>query len=152
MPARAGFGKAIRDRRRMNKVTSDVSTGNGLFDAASQRGLDYGDTLLKLKLQGSRLMVADYFTPANERDLNSADGDLGSGGPVLLPDKSGTHSAGLVFGGKQGILYNLDPAHMGHLQAEANGQTLQSIRLSDGIYAAAAYWNGNCTHMQARIL
>lgn len=57
-----------------------ISTGNGLFDASSQHGLDYGDTLLKLNLKGNRLVVGDYFTLANQRELNSTDGDLGREG------------------------------------------------------------------------
>ena len=32
---------------------------------------------------------------------------------------------------------------MGGLQRSANGSGVQSIRLSTGIYAAGAYWNGN---------
>lgn len=120
-----------------------LSTGNGTFDAVSRGGDDYGDTLLKLKLQGNHLTVSDYFTPSNQDQLNSTDGDLGSGGPVLLPDAKGTRLAGVVFGGKQGVLYDADPNHLGGLQRNSNGPAVQSFRLSDGFYAAAAYWNNN---------
>lgn len=119
-----------------------VSTGNGLFDVEPSHGRDYGDSVLKLKLNGHQLSVIDYFTPANEQELNSTDGDLGSGGPVLLPDNSGTRLAGLVFGGKQGVLYDIDPNHMGGLQKRPNPGLVENIPLSDGIYGTAAFWNG----------
>lgn len=119
-----------------------VSTGNGRFDVSPAHGRDYGDTLLKLKLEGGQLRVSDYFTPANEQTLNSNDSDLGSGGPVLLPDKSGTRSVGLVFGGKEGVLYNVDPNHLGGLHTANNHEFEQSMSISDGIFGAAAYWNG----------
>ena len=76
-----------------------AATGNGRFDA-SQGGRDYGDTLLKLSLNGNGLAVADYFTPFNADQLNSEDNDLGSGGPMLLPDQPGPHPHLAVIGGK----------------------------------------------------
>lgn len=120
-----------------------VSTGNGLFDAERPGGRDYGDTLLKLRLEGNRLLVKDFFTPANQQELNSTDGDLGSGGPVLLPGKSGTEVAGLAFGGKQGVLYDINPDRMGGSQRRSSTPGMESFRLSNGIYSASAYWNGN---------
>ena len=65
-------------------------TGNGKFTAASG-GRDYGDSVLKLGLDKGALTVRDYFTPFNEAHLNSEDADLGSSGPVLLPDQPGPH-------------------------------------------------------------
>lgn len=96
-----------------------ISTGNGLFDVDKRGGRDYGDTLLKLRMQQNRLVVTDFFTPANQQELNSSDGDLGSGGPLLLPDKSGTGIAGLVFGGKEGVLYDINPLQMAVFRALA---------------------------------
>jgi hypothetical protein len=119
-----------------------VSTGNGSFDADAPGGTDYGDTLLKLRLHENRLVVADFFTPANHRELNSTDGDLGSGGPLLLADHSGKGVAGLIFGGKEGVLYNVDPARMGGLQ-QRESPKVQSFKLADGIYSAPAYWHRN---------
>ncbi len=90
-----------------------IVTGNGEFDARARGGRDYGDTALKLRLEGSRLIVADSFTPSDQEHLNSTDGDLGSGGPVLLPAEGKGDAAGLVFGGKAGIAYMVSPRHMG---------------------------------------
>lgn len=65
------------------------------------RGRDYGDTVLKLRLQGDRFETKDYFTPFDQQQLNSRDEDLGSGGPLLLPEHSSGNAGGLVFGGKR---------------------------------------------------
>ena len=66
-----------------------VPTGNGTFDAA-WGGRDYGDSVLKLALDGSSLALRDYFTPYDQARLSNADADLGSSGPLLLPDRPGS--------------------------------------------------------------
>lgn len=119
-----------------------VVTGNGAFDANAQGGRDYGDTALKLRLQGDRLEVESYFTPFDQKQLNSTDGDLGSGGPLLLPESSTGKPAGLVFGGKAGVMYVVNPEHMGGLQHRSD-PSAENIHLSNGIYSAPAYWNGH---------
>jgi hypothetical protein len=117
-----------------------VATGNGRFDAAAN-GRDYGDTLLKLRIAGRALVVADYFTPFNESDLNSDDADLGSGGPMLLPDQPGNHPHLVLIGGKAGTLYVLDRDQLGKFQPDGDTQPIQILRFRDGIYSAPAYWN-----------
>jgi hypothetical protein len=113
-------------------------TGNGLFQA----GRDYGDSALKLTLRGDQLVVADQFTPADQRQLNATDGDLGSGGPLLVPGGSNEEPAALLFGGKAGVVYVLLPSHMGGIeQAISENSATQRIALSSGIYSAPAYWN-----------
>ncbi len=74
-----------------------VSTGNGKFDAFSG-GHDYGDSVLKLGLTSSGLAVKDYFTPFDEARLNITDADLGSGGPLLVPEQPGSRARLLVVG------------------------------------------------------
>jgi hypothetical protein len=61
-----------------------VATGNGTFDAASG-GRDYGDSVLKVAVDGSSMVVRDYFTPFNQAQLNESDADLGSSGPLCYP-------------------------------------------------------------------
>jgi hypothetical protein len=124
-----------------------VVTGNGDFDAASRNGRDYGDSVLKLRLRGNQLVVSGYFTPFNFKELSSADNDLGSGGPVLLPVKG--RAAGVVFGGKAGDLYVVDPAHMGGLQMGSEDAPAERFHLSTGIYSAPAYWNGHLYYYAA---
>jgi hypothetical protein len=119
-----------------------VSTGNGKFDANANSGRDYGDTALKLRLRGDRLQLEGYFTPFDQQQLNATDSDLGSGGPLLLPDQANGHPAGLVLGGKAGVMYVLNPEHMGGFQLSRD-LAVTKVKLSTGILSAPAYWNGH---------
>jgi hypothetical protein len=118
-------------------------TGNGKFTAASG-GRDYGDSVLKLGLDRGTLAVRDYFTPFNEAHLNSTDADLGSSGPVLLPDQPGPHPRELVVAGKAGTLYLIDRDSMGKYRTGADTHALQTLAgIGSGAFGAPAYWNGH---------
>jgi hypothetical protein len=120
-----------------------VVTGNGWFNAATG-GRDYGDSILKLHLDGGGLQPADYFTPFNQQELNSNDDDLGSGGPVLLPDQAGPHRHLLLAGGKGGVLYLVDRDRMGKYRAGADSHAMQTLRFpGTPLFGAPAYWNGH---------
>ena len=118
-----------------------VVTGNGKFSAGVPPGRDYGDSILKLALSNGSLSVADFFTPFNQQELNANDFDLGSGGPVLLPDQPGPHRHLLIAGGKGGGLYVIDRDRMGRYHVGDDSQAVQVIRKTQGIYSAPAYWN-----------
>lgn len=115
-----------------------LATGNGRFDAATG-GRDYGDSLLKLN--GESLKLGDYFAPYNAANLDANDSDLGSGGPMLLPDQSGAHPHLAVVEGKGGVLYLVDRDHLGHWQSENNSHAVQTIAVPDGVFGSMAYWN-----------
>jgi hypothetical protein len=118
-----------------------LATGNGGFNADSG-GRDYGDSALKLN--GRTLAVLDYFTPFNQKHLDNADDDLGSGGTVLLPDQAGNHSHELVVAGKGGTIYVVDRDRMGRFQAGSDSQIVQSLPGAVGsFFAAPAWWNGH---------
>jgi hypothetical protein len=119
-----------------------VITGNGLFDVSANHR-DYGDSVLKLRIERGVIVVSDYFTPSEEKSLNSTDDDLGSGGPLLLPDQPGPHPHLLLTGGKSGDLYVLDRDHLGRYQPGNNAHAFQVLHFGGGIYAAPAYWNGH---------
>jgi len=127
-----------------------VVTGNGKFDGAAAGGRDYGDTVLKLALNGGNLGLRDFFTPFNQQELNAKDADLGSGGPVLLPDQPGPHPHLLIVGGKAGELYVIDRDHMGKWQPGSDSNAVQVLPIADGIYSAPAYWNGHVYIFAAR--
>jgi len=96
-----------------------LMTGNGSFDANNK---NYGDSFVKLNIvkdkQGvEKLAVVDYFTPYNQDALNSADADLGSSGPLLVP---GTDL--IVGGGKEGRLFSLRRANMGKYNPDGDTQ------------------------------
>jgi hypothetical protein len=115
-----------------------VSTGNGRFDAG-KGGRDYGDSLLKLN--GQTLKLADYFAPYNAADLDASDNDLGSGGPMLLPDQPGAHPHMAVIAGKGAVLYLVDRDHMGRWQAHDDSHAVQTVPLSNGVFGSMTYWN-----------
>src|SRR4029077_14262205 len=76
--------------------------GNGSFSAHTNGG-DYGDSFVKLSTSNS-LAVLDYFAPSNHASMSTQTPDLGSGGPILLPDSVGSaaHPHLLVGAGKEG--------------------------------------------------
>jgi hypothetical protein len=117
-------------------------TGNGRFDAA-RGGRDYGDSVLKLASHNGVLAVRDYFTPFDEDPLNRGDVDLGSSGPVLLPEQSGPHPHLLVAAGKAGVVYLIDRDHMGGFHAGSNSHAIQTLQVGTGAFGAPAWWNGH---------
>ena len=118
-----------------------VPTGNGTFNAASG-GRDYGDSVLKLALDGSSLSVRDYFTPHDQAELSSADADLGSSGPTLLPDLPGPHRHLLLQPTKGSMIYVIDRDQMGKFQHDGDA-VIQTIKMPGGGYGAMSYWNGH---------
>ena len=66
-----------------------VINGNGTFDTTLDASgfpsqSDCGNCFAKVSYGPLKLL--DYFTPSNTVALSNADADLGSGGPLLLPD------------------------------------------------------------------
>ncbi len=116
-----------------------IATGNGTFDAGSG-GRDYGDSILKLAMEGNSLTVRDYFTPYDQARLSDRDADLGSSGPLLLPDQPGPHRHMLLQPGKGAIIYVVDRDAMGTFHPGGDA-IVQRIEMSGGGYGAMAYWN-----------
>jgi len=115
---------------------------NGSFDA-DQGGGDYGDSFMRLATTGG-ISVVDYFTPFNQAALQAADADLGSGGPVLLPDEAGSaaHPHLIVGAGKEGKAYLVDRDNMGHYNPANDQQIVESFQMNSGrIFSTPAYFN-----------
>jgi Concanavalin A-like lectin/glucanases superfamily/Fibronectin type III domain len=116
-------------------------TGDGEFDG----GTAWGDSYVKLTTTG---VVSDFFTPFNQGALNTANHDLGAGGPVLLPDQPGPHPHEMIASGKDGSVYLVDRDNMGHYNTSTNNnvQTLGNIFTAGtpepGNFSAPVYWNG----------
>jgi len=119
-------------------------TGNGTFDADSG-GLDYGDSIVKVSPSG---VVLDYFTPHDQGNLNAHDLDLGSGGPLLLPDQSGTMPHFLVTAGKNGTVYLVNRDNMGQYNPNTD-QVPQALAIlpggtfATGNFKAPVYFSGS---------
>ena len=116
--------------------------GNGSFSAHTNGG-DYGDSFVKLSTASNLLTVADYFAPSNQMSMDVNDNDLGSGGPILLPDSVGSAARPhlIVGAGKEGTIYLVDRDNMGHYDSATNRivQTLPGVM--GGIWGVPAYWN-----------
>jgi PA14 domain/Chitobiase/beta-hexosaminidase C-terminal domain len=118
-----------------------VMTGNGTFDGPSLG--DYGDSFLKLSTTNG-LQLADYFTPFDQATLNVNDTDLGSGGPMLLPDSVGStaHPHLLAGCGKKGTIYLLDRDNLGHYNSTNDNQIVQELPVAvGGTWSMPAYFN-----------
>jgi outer membrane protein assembly factor BamB len=88
-----------------NDGTVYVSTGDGAFDPAAG---DYSNTFLRAAADLS--CVRDYFSPENWKDISKQDLDLPSGGLVEFAFNGKQVLAG---GGKESIIFLLDPDHLG---------------------------------------
>jgi hypothetical protein len=88
-------------------------TGNGDYDGTA----NFSDSALKLPGNFTvppPTVPVDFFTPANQTELNDFDWDFGSGGPVVLPDPpagSGLPKT-MVVCGKDGQIYLLNRENM----------------------------------------
>ena len=120
-----------------------TTTGNGTFDGSSG-GADFGDSVIKLDTSNG-LAVSDYFAPSNQASLEAADADLGSSGPILLPNTS----LG-VTSGKDGRVFLFNTANLGGYHAtdqvvqewQATTNALQSGQ--GGTFGTAwVYYNSN---------
>jgi hypothetical protein len=117
-----------------------LSTGNGLFDPSTQA---YGDSVLKLS---PTLSVLDYFAPYTQESLNLNDGDLGSGGVMLIPnDPVYNPTASLmVQAGKDGTLHILNTANLGQYNASGPDHIWGEFPevMPNGIWGSPAYFRG----------
>jgi len=125
-----------------------LMSGNGDFDTnLDANGFptlqDYGDSFIKLSTASSTLTVSDYFTPYNQQALSDQDQDLGSAGPMVLPDSVGSaaHPHLLVGCGKEGQIYLIDRDAMGKFNSTTN-DVVQQVSLGSGTWSNPAYFNG----------
>lgn len=123
--------------------------GNGTFDTTLNAGFpsqgDCGNCYVKVS-STAPLKLLDYFTPFNTVAESNADEDLGSGGPLLLPDitdASGTTRHLAVGSGKDKVIYVLDRDNMGKFNSAQNNVYQQiSGQLAGGEFAKPSYFNG----------
>lgn len=138
-----------------------LASGNGTFDGSRA----FGDSIVKLNLAnlnptntGSDNLpcalaaagcpVVDYFTPFDQATLEANDGDLGSGGLLLLPDQLGSHPHLAVQGGKEGTVYLVDRDDLGHFNPTSNSQIVQTLTGLGALYSTPAYFNGRVYFQQ----
>lgn len=140
-----GAGNALASDSAGNIYTI---SGNGDFDINSG-GQNNGDSFVKFSPQ---LQMLDYFAPFNQKCLQQADVDLGSGGPLQVP---GTNEH--IGVGKEGRIYVVDNNNMGKFTAapgtldctKASSMSIDQVKqelpshLVGSVYSTPTYWNNN---------
>ncbi|HEX4861602.1 MAG TPA: hypothetical protein VFV07_10225, partial [Rhizomicrobium sp.] len=121
------------------------STGNGAvtFGSGAQ---NYGESVLSLPPSLSALNGT--FTPSDYQQLNNSDGDLGSGGVMLVPAQSGQQAPPMaLIMGKEStngvtFMYLLNATKLGGLQSSTN-PPLQRLTLNGyGCWCGPTYFAG----------
>jgi len=126
--------------------------GNGTFDTTlTPDGFpinhDYGNGFIKLSTSNNVLSVADYFAMSTTVIESAGDGDLGSGGALVLPDMIdglGKVRQLAVGAGKNQNIYLADRTNMGKFNPANNNAIYQELDgvLQGGLWAMPAYFNG----------
>jgi len=93
------------------------------------------------------LSVSDWFTPADQANLDGADTDHGSGGAAILVDQpTGPVQHLVIGGGKEGNLFLLNRDQMGHYGANVNpvnSNAVQIFNVGNGIFSTSVFWNNS---------
>ncbi|MCW2948091.1 MAG: bamB 2 [Actinoallomurus sp.] len=128
-----------------------LSTGNGVMAPAGPGNKPPGtlsESVVRLNVgTGGALSAADFFSPANAPTLDTNDTDLGSGGPIGLPDSFGTtaHPHVLVQQGKDGRVFVLDRDNLGG-RSQGTGGTdavLGTVGPYQGQWGHPAAWTSS---------
>jgi hypothetical protein len=136
-----------------------INAADGSFNA-DQGGNNYGDTMLKLKFNGSSFQIVDWFTPSDAACIDLHDLELGSAGVALLPtDFTNGIKLALTYS-KEGRLFLVNRDTMGNYNAGGDNRIPQEFMVgqytcSDAVtsdvaegptwnrlYGTASYWNG----------
>ena len=129
-----------------------VSTGNGGSPAVGpglgvRQPSGLAECVLKLSTAGAHLRLTDYFCPSDAADLNTFDGDLGSGTPTGLPASFGTARDPdlLVEVGKSGEVYVLNRNDLGGYGEGPNGgdKVVSESGPLGGAWSHPAVWPGD---------
>ena len=125
-----------------------VPTGNGDYNATKPytSSMDYGDSHLDLDLTNGVPNITDEFTTNQQANLDSQDGDVGSGGMMVIPTQTtGSNPHLAVQAGKAGTLFLLNRDNLGGYNTTTD-QVVQELPYSVGyvgVWSSPAYWNGN---------
>ena len=124
-----------------------VATGNGDYNATIpySNSMDYGDSHLDLDLTNGVPTITDEFTTNQQAELDSEDGDVGSGGMMVIPTQTtGSYPHLAVQAGKAGTLFLLNRDNLGGYNTTTD-QVLQELPYTVGdvgVWSSPAYWNG----------
>jgi len=114
------------------------TTGDGSYNVANPNFRDLANSVVKVKLVNGKIEVEDWYAPQNAQNSNDPnqfnlkkfDLDLGSGGPVPVPN-----SHLLLAAGKEGRMYLIDRNDMGR----GNKLALHSFQVTNPPQALVAH-------------
>jgi hypothetical protein len=124
-----------------------VPTGNGDYNATKPytNNMDYGDSHLAIDLTNGVPTITDEFTTNKQQTLDNEDGDIASGGMMVIPTQTtGSYPHLAVQVGKGGTMYLLNRDNMGGYNTTAD-QAIQEQAYSVGnvgAWSSPAYFNG----------
>jgi hypothetical protein len=127
-----------------------IEVANGAFETTLDGNgfpnqQDFGNAFVKLSLTGNKLAVVDYFTMTGTLNEDESDQDLGSGGPLVLPDLSngsGTTEHLAIAAGKDGAIYVADRTNMGKFNATIDSIYQELLHaVPEGVRGVPAYFN-----------
>ena len=124
-----------------------VMTANGDYNGNT----NWAQSSVKLS---PTLTVLDHFTPYNWSALSSVDGDVGSGGVLLVPTQSVDFPHELIACGKPPAIWVLNRDHLGGLELSAtNSPAIQKVNAqvgggagtqsTDHCFMTPAFWQQN---------
>jgi outer membrane protein assembly factor BamB len=125
------------------------ATGNGISPPpgpGKRPPATLGESIVRLQVGADgNLTATDFFSPANNAEL--ADVDLGSGGPMAIPDGYGTfaHPHLLVHVGKDGRVFVLDRDDLGGMGQGPGGTDalLAQAGPYEGVWGRSAFLGTN---------
>ncbi|MFJ9868824.1 PQQ-binding-like beta-propeller repeat protein [Streptomyces sp. NPDC101165] len=132
-----------------------VATGNGTGTGGSPSAgpgnlppAGLGESVVRLGVNGDgSLSARSFFSPTDNKTMDVHDTDLGSGGPVALPNSFGTaaHPRLLVQVGKDGRVFLLDRDHLGGMGQGSNGtdNAVSTAGPFEGIFGHPGVWGGD---------
>jgi hypothetical protein len=130
-------------------IASDAS-GDLFFSTGNSdpSGTSYSSTLnlaeSVIRLSPDLTTVKDWFTPAGttygQPVLDKNDGDLGSGGVLLLPPQPGAVPNLAVVAGKTGPMFLLNRANLGN--NASHSAPLRQTALQPGCWCTQSYFQG----------
>lgn len=117
----------------------------GTGDAPYNPGLRiFGNTMFRL--DPDTLKLVDYYTPANWEYVWKRDFDITASAVVL--DYKGREY--VIIGGKEGVLYLMDPENMGGLTHHDNLYTTPLLSNDDEWFEAKGLWGGFSSYVDDR--
>jgi Ricin-type beta-trefoil lectin domain/PQQ-like domain/Abnormal spindle-like microcephaly-assoc'd, ASPM-SPD-2-Hydin len=130
-----------------------LATGNGVSPPPGPGNSPPGtlaESVVRLAVAADGTMSAkDFFSPANNQQLDGTDADLGSGGPVPLPDGWGSaaHPHLITITGKDGVVRLLDRDNLGGMGQGPGGtdDVVSALNLK-GVWGRPAIYDAPSGH------